>query len=64
MCFYTHFIEGTYQLAREERLYDYKFFSIEELSDIKMYPPINDDLIQLLQNKTKRLYLGKRWLEQ
>ena len=64
VCFYINYVDGEYKLADEDRLYDFNFFDINQIGNIKMYPPINNDLISLLNNQIQEIYLGKRWLEQ
>jgi len=64
ICFRCSHESGEYSLGREERLYAYDFFNTDELLKITIYPPINSELISLMKNENKNLYIGKIWLDQ
>ncbi|HPI89685.1 MAG TPA: NUDIX hydrolase [Spirochaetota bacterium] len=63
ICFHCAFNSGAYRLGKDERLHDYSFFSIEELSKISMYPPINDSLKSIMKKNINNIYLGSIWLD-
>ena len=54
-------IEGELQLSKEERLYDFAYFSVNDLKNLTVYPPVNNELIKIIENKNEELYLGKMW---
>jgi len=62
ICFNCSHDNGEYAIGDEERLYDYAFFNRDELSSIKIYPPMNNELISMLDAHTERIYLGRIWL--
>lgn len=50
-------------LGKDERLFMYEYFDIDDLKNLKMLPPINDLLIKLLNgDKIADIYKGKMWL--
>jgi ADP-ribose pyrophosphatase YjhB (NUDIX family) len=63
ICFLCEYKGGDYLLGDEHRLHDFSFFKKDELADIKIFPPINDELISLIDNKAKGKYIGKLWKE-
>ncbi len=63
ICFYCSHCKGEYSIGEDERLYDYRFFSREELDGITIYPPINRDLIRILDGDRGGVYIGKLWEE-
>jgi 8-oxo-dGTP diphosphatase len=54
---------GDYRLGRERRLHDFGFFSKQEISAMRIYPPINTTLESVLENKEHDFYLGSLWLK-
>ena len=61
ICFMCDYISGEYKIGDEERLLKYKFMSCEELESLDIHPPINKELVGLLENKKSNIYLGKLW---
>lgn len=53
--------DGELKLASEERLFDYNFFTANQLKDLIIYPPINNELISIINKEKTNLYLGKMW---
>jgi 8-oxo-dGTP diphosphatase len=63
ICFNSAYEEGEYQLGRERRLYTFRYFSEEEIADLTIFPPVNRDLVSLLQGKgVEEIYQEKRWI--
>jgi ADP-ribose pyrophosphatase YjhB (NUDIX family) len=60
--FWCNVINQSIRLGNEKILYDFSFKHVNELADIVMYPPLNDYIIQLLQNKNERIYKGSLWI--
>ena len=61
ICFNCSYMGGDFILGEEKRLHDFRFFSIDELADVKIFPPINSDLIDIMNGKVKDRYIGKLW---
>jgi len=61
ICFLCEYQGGDYLLGNEHRLHDFSFFRKDEIADIKIFPPINSELIFLIDNKAKGKYIGKLW---
>ena len=60
--FYCSYTEGVYSVGREKRLLGYEFYSYDELAGLKLFPPINNELISVLKNESNSIYIGKMWL--
>jgi len=61
ICFLCTYKGGDFILGSEKRLYDFKFFDRDELADIDIFPPINNDLADIMNDKFKDRYIGKLW---
>jgi ADP-ribose pyrophosphatase YjhB (NUDIX family) len=61
ICFMCDYVSGDYKIGDEDILLKYKFTSCEDLESLEIHPPINNELIGLLQNKDNNIYLGKLW---
>ena len=64
--FLSEHIGGEFKLGTDDRLHDYKYFSSHELSQIKIYPPINSELSKMFKKNLDDLdniYMGKIWLK-
>ena len=61
--FLCEYSKGDFMLGDEIRLHDFKFFKREEISNIKLFPPINDELISIMDSGAKMKYIGKLWKE-
>ena len=59
--FLCSYLSGEYKLGEEDRLHGFNFFTAEELESLKIYPPINTELIDILKGKDSATYLGKLW---
>ena len=53
--------EGEYALGAERRLHGFGFFGREDIPGKKIYPPMQDAIITILDNKTAGVYLGSLW---
>ncbi len=63
ICFNCTFIEGKYTLGNEKRLHNFGFFSHDELHNLKIFPPIREELQNILNGiENKEIYLGARWI--
>lgn len=60
--FWCNLKNQSIRLGNEKILYDFSFKHVSELADIVMYPPLNEYIIQLLQNKNERIYKGSLWI--
>ena len=59
--FLCEYSKGEFILGNEIRLHDFKFFKKEEIPDIKLLPPINNELISIMDYGPKMKYIGKLW---
>jgi ADP-ribose pyrophosphatase YjhB (NUDIX family) len=59
--FLCEYSKGDFMLGNEIRLYDFKFFKREDIQNIKLFPPINDELISIMDSGAKMKYIGKLW---
>jgi 8-oxo-dGTP diphosphatase len=53
--------DGEYRIGKDRRLFDYGFFSAAELPGMRLYPPINDTLVSIMENREHEPYLGRLW---
>ncbi len=61
ICFFCSHIDGEFLLGSEKRLNSFQFFSADDISRLPMYPPVNANLIAILQGQKQDIYLGKLW---
>lgn len=61
ICFLCTYIDGEFTLGKEQRLHDFSFFGIEELQGLDIFPPINSNLLDIMNGKLKDKYIGKLW---
>lgn len=64
ICFHCSYEGGDYRLGDDNRLSGYGYFNAQELKQLKIYPPINDELVDIIRNKPQTIYLGKLWLDE
>lgn len=64
ICFLCSHLSGEYKLGVEERLHGFNFFTVKELESLRIYPPVNNELIAILNGKQSAAYLGKLWMVQ
>lgn len=63
VCFSCTYQEGEYQLGRERRLYNYGFFSKDEIPDMTIFPPFNNELVKVLDGEEiDEIYQEKKWI--
>ncbi|MBP7735186.1 MAG: NUDIX domain-containing protein [Spirochaetes bacterium] len=55
--------DGEYRIGKERRLHDYGFFRKEELSSMRIYPPVNALLEKVLDGREHDYYLGSIWVK-
>ncbi len=60
--FWCYLMNTSIRLGNDKILYDFSFKSISELTDVVMYPPLNEYIIQMLQNKNEQIYKGSLWI--
>ncbi|GAB4113219.1 MAG: NUDIX hydrolase [Spirochaetota bacterium] len=60
--FWCNIENQSIRLGKEKILYDFSYKPVNELADVVMYPPLNEYIIQLLQNKNERIYKGSLWI--
>ncbi len=61
ICFICTYVSGDFILGEEHRLHDFRFFEKDELADVQIFPPINSDLVDIMNGKIKDRYIGKLW---
>jgi len=61
ICFLCTYSGGDFELGEEQRLYDYRFFGRDEIEAVKIFPPINNDLLDVMDGKNREKYKGKLW---
>ncbi len=61
ICFLCKHSGGEYILGTEGRLHDFNFFKRDEITEIKLFPPINKELIAIMDNGASGKYIGKLW---
>jgi ADP-ribose pyrophosphatase YjhB (NUDIX family) len=59
--FHCSYNRGDYSIGKEERLLGYKFFDREEIEKITIFPPVNNELVTLMEGKECGIYIGKMW---
>jgi len=64
ICFICSYTGGEYLLGEEGRLHDFNFFGRNEIADIKIFPPINDELISIMDSGVHGKYIGKLWKDE
>ena len=62
ICFHCRHESGEYSLGRERRLFEFRFFSMDELAQCTIFPPINSALSSIMKGDDHLRYLGKLWL--
>jgi ADP-ribose pyrophosphatase YjhB (NUDIX family) len=61
--FHCTYASGTYALGPEKRLFNFSFFAADQLRDLMIFPPMRDEIEQLLGGgKTTSLYYKKEWM--
>jgi 8-oxo-dGTP pyrophosphatase MutT (NUDIX family) len=61
ICFRCSYLSGKYALGNDKRLHGFDFFSADEIASLKIYPPINSELISIIKEGPRKIYLGKLW---
>ncbi len=62
VCFACRYESGEFQLGDDERLHDFRFFTENEIRDITIYPPINNELLSIMKKECiSSRYIGKLW---
>lgn len=64
ICFMCKYAGGDYQLGTESRLHDFRFFKREQIAGIKLFPPINSELLSIIDNGSSGKYIGKLWKDE
>jgi len=63
MTFVCNKTGGEFLLGDDERLIDFDFFSVEEMMNLKIFPPFKEELKAILLNENTSIYAGKLWQE-
>jgi len=63
ICFLCKHEGGEYILGNEGRLHDFSFFQKKEIPHINIFPPINNELVSIMNNGVSGKYIGKLWKE-
>jgi len=64
ICFICEYAGGEYLLGTEDRLHDFSFFGKDEIPNIKLFPPINNELISIMDSGVRGKYIGKLWKDE
>ena len=64
ICFRCFHVSGDYITGKDVRLFGFGFFDADEIASLKIHPPINSELISVLQNKQVTGYLGNFWVNE
>jgi len=59
--FLCEYSGGEFMLGNDLRLHDFKFFKRDDIPNIKLFPPINNELILIMDGGAKIKYIGKLW---
>jgi len=62
LCFNCSLDGGDLSLGNDLRLHDFSFFPQEDIIHTKIYPPINKNLVSIINNNNEELYVGRVWL--
>ncbi|MCL2025352.1 MAG: NUDIX domain-containing protein [Leptospirales bacterium] len=62
ICFQCAHVSGEYVTGKDARLHGFGFFDADEIALLKIYPPINSELISILQGRQFAGYLGNFWV--
>lgn len=63
VCFRCDWSGGELHLGKDRRLHDYRFVASDELSSLRLYPPLNEGLRTLMEHNLPDVYVGNIWLE-
>ncbi len=62
IAFFCTYVDGKYRLGNDKRLFDFDFFDREQVKDLTVYPPFNQELIRFMDDHyTEKIYLGSKW---
>lgn len=64
ICFFCSYNAGNYLLNHEQRLYSFAFYEVEALDKLQIFPPIKNELKEILQGLKNYIYHGKKWVNQ
>ncbi|MCL1911493.1 MAG: NUDIX domain-containing protein [Leptospirales bacterium] len=64
ICFQCSYISGDYATGKDARLHGFGFFDADEIASLKIHPPINSELMSILQGKRSAGYLGNFWVNE
>lgn len=64
ICFRCSHVSGEYATGKDMRLHGFGFFDADEIASLKIYPPINSELISVLQGRRSASYLGNFWVNE
>ncbi|MFP6581604.1 MAG: NUDIX hydrolase [Candidatus Hydrogenedentota bacterium] len=64
-CFLAEIVSGEVALGIDERVVEAAFVSVEELGDLEVHPPLNNELIDGIRNgfDTDAGYIKNRWVD-
>ncbi|HOD16063.1 MAG TPA: NUDIX domain-containing protein [Spirochaetota bacterium] len=60
--FRCDYLGGELRLGKDRRLHDFGFFSAQQITGMRLYPPVNGTLVSILGNGQSDSYLGSLWL--
>jgi 8-oxo-dGTP diphosphatase len=64
VCFHCKKLSGEITLGADRRLHSFGFFSAEQVAGLKIFPPVNDELVGILEGTGGgQVYLGARWMD-
>ncbi len=63
ICFHCTREFGDYKLGSDKRLHSYGFFTADDIQELRVFPPIREELESILTGIFNRgIYLGARWV--
>jgi 8-oxo-dGTP diphosphatase len=63
ICFRCRITGGEMRIGRDRRLYDFRYFSRDEVSRITLFPPLHDDIHRIFDPASVPSYRGALWKE-
>lgn len=61
ICFICEHKSGDFLLGDDGRLHDYSFFRRDQIPGLELFPPINKELVSLMDSGASGKYIGKLW---
>jgi 8-oxo-dGTP diphosphatase len=62
ICFKCKRLPGELKLGDDNRLFDFKFLTVNEIKEARMYPPLTDEISKIMEGASTDIYAGSMWL--